>query len=359
VLDRIQLLRNVGQFDSVSAGAQLPLAKLSLIYAENGRGKTTLAAILRSLGTGNAALVNERHRLGATHPPHVAIREDGGAPIIFQNGQWSRTLPDIAVFDDSFVAANVCSGVDIEAGHRQNLHELILGAQGVALNAAVQVHVAAVEEHNRRLRSLADAIPSAARGTLSVEAFCSLEARNDIESALQDADRKVAAGRAAAAVRTRPGFTPLALPAFDLPAIAVTLSSDLPELENTAAARVQAHLDRLGDGGEDWVADGVTRATRLSADASCPFCAQDLAASTLITHYRAYFGEAYGALKQAVSTQFQAINAAHGGDIPAAFERAVRIAVESREFWRSFAEVPEIALDTAEVARAWIAARVF
>jgi wobble nucleotide-excising tRNase len=53
MLDRIQLLRNVGQFNSVNAGAQLPLSKLSLIYAENGRGKTTLAAILRSLNTGD------------------------------------------------------------------------------------------------------------------------------------------------------------------------------------------------------------------------------------------------------------------------------------------------------------------
>jgi wobble nucleotide-excising tRNase len=50
-LERIQLLRNVGQFDSVDAGARLPLSKLTLFYAENGRGKTTLAAILRSLST--------------------------------------------------------------------------------------------------------------------------------------------------------------------------------------------------------------------------------------------------------------------------------------------------------------------
>jgi wobble nucleotide-excising tRNase len=48
--ERISLLRNVGQFDSVNAGAQIPLSRFSLIYAENGRGKTTLAAILRFPG---------------------------------------------------------------------------------------------------------------------------------------------------------------------------------------------------------------------------------------------------------------------------------------------------------------------
>jgi wobble nucleotide-excising tRNase len=53
LINQLKLLRNVGQFHSVSAGGQLPLKKLTLIYAGNGRGKTTLAEILRSLSTGD------------------------------------------------------------------------------------------------------------------------------------------------------------------------------------------------------------------------------------------------------------------------------------------------------------------
>jgi wobble nucleotide-excising tRNase len=125
-LDRIQLLRNVGQFDSVNDGAHLALTRLTLIYAENGRGKTTLSAILRSASSGNAQLVEERRRLGAQHPPHVVLAPRAGPPLVFQNGAWSATLPGIVVFDDHFVAQNVCAGVEIGASHRQNLHELIL-----------------------------------------------------------------------------------------------------------------------------------------------------------------------------------------------------------------------------------------
>ncbi len=129
-VDRIQLLRNVGQFDNVATGTQLPFGKLTLIYAENGRGKTTLATILRSLSSGDADLVSERQRLGAQHPPHIIVARQGMAPHMFQNGAWSQPLPHIAVFDDAFVAQNVCSGIEIETAHRQNLHELILGGQG-------------------------------------------------------------------------------------------------------------------------------------------------------------------------------------------------------------------------------------
>jgi hypothetical protein len=74
VLDRISLIRNIGKFDSVSDGANLPLSKLTLIYAENGRGKTTLSAILRSLGSGDPAPIAERKRLSATQPPHVVVK---------------------------------------------------------------------------------------------------------------------------------------------------------------------------------------------------------------------------------------------------------------------------------------------
>ena len=131
------------------------------------------------------------------------------------------------------------------------------------------------------------------------------------------------------------------------------LQRSLPELEADAAARVQAHLKQLGVGGESWVAEGVPRI----AGEACPFCAQDLRGSPVIAHYQAYFSEAYAALKTAIVEQGKAIGTVHGGDIPAAFERDVRVAVQTHEFWSAFTAAPAIDLDTAEIARAWKAAR--
>ncbi|MGX7742327.1 AAA family ATPase [Rhodopseudomonas parapalustris] len=359
MLERISLLRNVGQFDSVNSGAQIPLSKQTFIYAENGRGKTTIAAILRSLSEGAAQLINERQRLGAQHPPHVVLTING-APTVFQQGAWPAPLPSIAVFDDAFVAANVCSGIEIEAAHRQNLHELILGAQGVALNTALQRHVAAIEEHNRQLRLKQEAIPAAVRGALTVDAFCALAADANVDQKIQEAERNLAAARSSDTIRQRPLFTKLSLPSFDTAALNTVLGRDLADLEAAAAARVKEHLRRLGEGGEDWVANGMPRISRASdgrANEVCPFCEQDLRGSQLIRHYQAYFSEEYEALKAAITAAGRGIHAAHGGDIPAAFERAVRVAVQNREFWSEFTDVPEIDLDTAEIARTWTAAR--
>jgi wobble nucleotide-excising tRNase len=351
LIEKIQLLRNVGQFDSVNA-AQFDILKLALIYAENGRGKTTLAAVLRSARTGDPSPILERHRLGAQHSPHIVLRDRSGV-IAFKDGAWSRRLPDIVVFDDQFVSENVCSGIELQTEHRQNLHELILGAQGVTLNAELQGHVNAIEQHNKNLKGLLDAIPAAARGRLTVDAFCALDARADIDEAIQEAEGGLAAAQSAEAVRARPTFSAIDLPVFDVAALNDLLQRGLLELEAEAAARVQAHLRRLGPGGENWVAEGVPRI----ADDTCPFCAQDLRGSPVIVHYQAYFSEAYTALKAAIASQDKAIGSVHGGDIPAAFKRQVRVVVQTHEFWGAFTALSPIDLDTAKVARAWKAAR--
>lgn len=357
VLEKIQLLRNVGQFGSVN-GMPANLTKLTLLYAENGRGKTTLASILRSAATGIAAFIEDRHRLTAQHPAHVVLSETGGASAVFQNGSWTRTIPDVVVFDDQFVAENVCSGIEIDPAHRQNLHELILGAPGVSLNTTLQQHVTAIETHNRNLKSLPDALPPAIRGRFSVDAFCAVEPRDDIKAAIEEAGRGLAAAKAADSIRTRNGFQPIDAPAFDTGALQALLGRSLPDLEAQAASRVQAHIARLGSGGENWIGEGLPRILQ-EADGSetCPFCAQSLSGSSLIEHYRAYFSEAYADLKAAIVAIGQEVNKSHGGDALAAFERAVLVATQAHEFWGAFTPLPPVSIVTLDVARAWTTAR--
>ena len=355
----INLLRNVGRFEHVATGAQLPFERLSVIYAENARGKTTLSAVLRSLASGRPELVTERARLGAQHPPHIVIDTGTGAPAIFQNGAWNRTAPEVVVFDDNFVADNVCSGIEVGTTQRQNLHELIVGAQGIALARAHQAEVDRVEVHNKALREREAAIPAHVRGDLTVDAFFALAKKADLPKLIEDAERRLAAARAVAKVAETPTFPALSLPKIDVDALRAQLSKGLPDLDAKALARVQEHIQQLGKGGEAWVADGTLHAQRLAERGhnDCPFCAQDLAGSPVIGHYRAYFGHAYKGLKLEIREAAHAFRAAQDGDVPAAFERSVREAVERQGFWKEFAEVPIVDVDTAALARTWKAAR--
>ncbi len=193
-----------------------------------------------------------------------------------------------------------------------------------------------------------------------MDAFCALAADPAIDAKLEAAQRNLSASRSADAIRSRPAFVALSLPAFDPDALNALLGRALPALEADAAARVRMHLRRLGEGGEAWVGEGMTRIAGAAEDQpgeTCPFCAQDLGASPLIRHYQAYFSDAYGELREAINQSGQGITATHGGDVPAAFERAVRVAVENCGFWRSFTDISDMDVDTAAIVRAWGAAR--
>jgi wobble nucleotide-excising tRNase len=356
MIDCLRLLRNVGQFDSVAAGADLPLARFSVIYAENGRGKTTIAAILRSLANGDGLPVAERHRLAAQHPPHVVIDCSDGTPAVFEDGQWSRTLPEVTIFDDVFVDENIYSGLVVGAGHRQNLHELILGAQGVALTRQLDTLRRRIEAHNAALRTKAAVIPDAIRGGLTVDQFCALPPRSDIEDAIVQARRALAAGREQDQVRATHAFDSLSLPEIDETALDELLARDLPSLDTAAAARVEEHLSTLGGQSEGWVAHGMAllEATERDHDLdACPFCLQGIGASPIIDAYRAYFSSAYATHVQEIAGASTAFRRNHGGEVFAAFERGVRVASERRQFWSAYCDVPDLELDTAAIIRSW------
>jgi len=358
MIRRIRLLRNIGQFDSVDSAATIALGRLVLVYAENGRGKTTLAAILRSLGSGDPIPITERRRLAAAHPPHAVLDCEGGPPdAMFQDGSWNRILPHLALFDDVFVDANIHSGLAVDARHRQNLHELVLGARGVAQSRLLQELVTRIEQHNRELRERAAEIPDIVRAGVPVDAFCELPELPGLEAEIEATERALAAARDQDAVRTAPLFETLGLPVFHAEAIQRLLQRDLPDLDAAAETHVRSHVARLGAGGELWISDGMQRLPQMDGEGTCPFCAQDLTGSPLIGHYRAYFSAAYSDLKREIADATESVRRAHAGDVAAGFERAVRVAGERRVFWSRFCEVPDVDVDTAAIVRAWNAAR--
>ena len=357
MINRFRLLRNIGQFDSVTATAHA-FQRLTLLYAENRRGKTTLSALFRSLAQNRPDLILERHRLAAVHPPEVIIECAGGPqPAMFQNGAWNRHLPNLAVFDDAFVDENVCSGLSVEAEHRQNLHELIIGAQGVALNQQLQAFVTQIEAHNAELRTRAVAVPAAAMGGMTIDAFCALQPRPNIDADIQEAERALRAAREQTPIREARPFEAITLPAFDTAAIEQVLARDLPDLDTAAVTRVQEHLSRMPAGSEAWVADGLRRIPPGGQE--CPFCAQDMTTSPVLAHYRAFFSEEYRNLKESIGRLASSIDQTHSENGPITFERALRTASERRAFWARFADMPEIAFDNTAATEDWRRARRF
>ena len=99
-------IQNIGKFRDCKAVGDVELREFSLLYAENGRGKTTLCDVLRSLGTADGNLVKGRKTLGPSQPASVEIRLENSSAI-FDGDHRSDTLSELHIFDSRFVHENV------------------------------------------------------------------------------------------------------------------------------------------------------------------------------------------------------------------------------------------------------------
>jgi wobble nucleotide-excising tRNase len=351
-----KLVRNTGRFSSFAAGtaANLRHKKLTLVYGENGIGKTTLTAILRALASGSAVPIQERRRLGVAQAPHVVVEIENTADAVFMNGAWSSTYPDMLVFDDTFVNENVHSGLSVLATQRQNLHGFILGRDGVRLVQQLDGLTENIASLHADLRTKGDAIGPALRGTLSIDEFCGLPPIPDVDEMLAEAKRTLEAQEQANAVQTTAAFETFGLPLTDLSAVQEVLRRELSGLEATALQSVQQHFATQGAASERWISEGMRL---LGTGSQCPFCAQDVAGSALVNHFRAYFAQAYRDHKDAIGAQRTRIVAGFHGDALAAFQRRLVTATERQRFWGRFVNAPAIDLDTDEIARVWSGVR--
>ena len=356
MITQIRLIRNVGQLDCVGASPQTQLGKLTLIYGENGRGKTTLSAIWRSLASGDPIPITERSRLGTNQAPHVVMQFDSSQPpCVFENGHWNQAHAEIIVFDDIFVDENVYSGLEVSAIHRHNLHELILGSDGVTFARQVDELSSQIGKLNSELRFKQNGIPTASRGPFNVDDFCNLTKHPDIEGAIQATERLLGALGKSDQVKKTPIFDALTFPHIDIPRLQSVLTRTIQELSSEALTRVRQHISRLGDKSEQWLSDG----TKLvqSDDQRCPFCDQSMKTSTIAKHYEAYFSEAYARLKKEINSELETLSKALSGDSLATFLRDVQTANERQVFWSQFCSVPALSIDLDGIAKTWQTAR--
>jgi wobble nucleotide-excising tRNase len=56
-LEKIVSIKNVGRFENYNAAGDVSLKRFNLVFAENGRGKSTLCAILRSVQSNDPGYV--------------------------------------------------------------------------------------------------------------------------------------------------------------------------------------------------------------------------------------------------------------------------------------------------------------
>jgi wobble nucleotide-excising tRNase len=293
MIKKVLSITNVGRLQSCIPVGDVEFRRLTLIYAENGHGKTTLCDLLRSLGEGDASLLTGRSTLGAPGRPQAEIRIEGGT-VRFSDGAWTRQLPELRIYDTRFIHENIYAGDVVGHEHKKRLYRVIIGEDSVQLVRRIEE----LDEQGRQLSRESAACETALTAHrppgMTVEAFAALELRDSLPSEIAQAEAKVRELRNAQEITAHTTLQIVAgLPPVPS-AIEEVLSRSVDGLARDVERRVEEHLaHRMGQRDSSWLARGTT----IASSEGCPLCAQPLSSSPIFTDLKSYFGAAYQALK--------------------------------------------------------------
>jgi len=335
MLQKIISLKNIGRFRDCTAAGDVTLRRFTLFFSENGRGKTTLCAILRSLFTNTPALIIGRTTLGSVGAPEAHLLFTGNSAVSFRNGAWSTAYPHIAVFDGTYISENVFAGDFVDTDHRRNLYRVIIGARGVAFATRITEIDALVRSKNEEIRTGRAGLQRHMPPGMTAEQFVALPADAAVGEKFVLKERELQAAQQAAQLQQRPGLENITLPLFD-PRFAQLLAKTLPDISADAERRVTAHIaaHRMEGRGEPWLTQGLGYA----AD-SCPFCGQALDGIALIQAYRDYFNREYLALREEVTRHRGDVDDAFGDRMAGLVEQTLLRNNNAVEFWQAYCQI--------------------
>ena len=126
MIEKICRLEGIGMLHGSVPNGGLALSKAVAIYAENGRGKSTLAHLLGSLSDNDCTEVRARQALRQEGEPYAQLLVNG-AEHTLSGGSWDRNYEGLHLFDERFVEGHVCVGSLIGVKHLERLLAYALG----------------------------------------------------------------------------------------------------------------------------------------------------------------------------------------------------------------------------------------
>lgn len=341
MLERIEQIQGVGLFNDAQA-KPYKFQKATLIYADNGRGKSTLASIFRSIATNNSGLIIERATIDGALPPKVVMQFDSGHKISYNNGTWSEQRPELLVFDSDFIEKNVHSGGSVSTTHRKNLLEFALGEQAVAARKLVETETDAAKTASDRLNSITAKLSGFHSG-IPLSTFEKLGKVDNADVQTQALRKRMADTAGIEALLKKPVPNTIEEPTLNFDSLFSILFSTVESIQDDADRIVREHIAKLGHGdAEHWLSQGLA----FHRNDSCPYCDQSIRDVAIVQAYKTHFNARYVEIKKNVAQLHSGIAARTSADIAKQFALKVETANAIADTWRAHLSLPSISFDT-------------
>ena len=284
MLERIAEIKGIGLLHDAN-GKSFTCEKATFIYSDNGRGKSTLASVLRSVSSNASALILHRKTIDGTSEPQVTLQFGSGHKVTFNGAVWSEQRPDVLVFDSDFIEQNVHSGGAVTTGQRKNLLDFALGDAAVNARKNVETATASAKLANEKVQTITSQLEGY-RGNLLLAQFESLPINLNASTELTALQARITAATSVAAIQSKPVPLEIGIPELDIDGIFDGLLVSLEDIHAGAEAMLKAHVAGLhNNAAESWISEGQ----KFDASANCPFCGQDTSSNSLIDAYQTHF----------------------------------------------------------------------
>lgn len=293
MLNKIIEIKNVGLFHDAK---WMDFKKATLIFAENGRGKSTLSNLFYCLANENNQILKT---IDSNELPQISLLLNGKR-INFSNNAWSESYPNIVIFDEHFINNNIYSGMKIEGTHRTNLLEFIIGEQAVSIKNGLDTLTKEIQELTSEISGLEKQL-KIHHNDVSLESFINLPKTDNVEQEISNRQTKIQQARNVEKIKSFP--IPIHLQntiTLDLEYIGSLLNKDIVKIEQSAEEIVLKHIKNHDHSIENWIEQGQ----KFIINKDCPLCGQSLDNSALIKHYNLYFNKEYEQLKNDVNQLF-------------------------------------------------------
>ncbi len=341
MLLKIDSIEEIGRFRKLTHKAE-QLSRLSLIFARNGYGKSTLCAVLRSASEGEPKHIHARKNLSATGSCRVQTSWATGRTVSFGNGNWNSCPGTIHVFDQDYVLRNLHVGDSVTRDNKRSLLPVVLGQEGVRLSNAIlrldqeqrEIDIA-TKSHARTINAACPIIK-----TDQLAAFCSKQIPPDLAERTASAEKRVELAKQSTSVAQKRALRTISL--LPLDHIKEVIGRTIASVSRDAEHRVRSHIASHGmaQHGERWIKFGLDHV----AGGTCTFCGQDTAASDLVGAYQTYFSEAFAELSADRDGAIACIDALLADNC---LGEVMRQNAEDGNFWSKVCDLPEVLLQKA------------
>lgn len=296
MIKKILKIQNVGLFQNIPA--QQRFDKVTAIYADNGRGKSTLATILRSSASNDGSLLASRKTIDKQSEPQVVdILWESGQHRKFENGAWTGPSHVLKIFDAAFVDQNVYSGSEVKAEHRLALLDFALGDAAVAAKREVDRLTDEIKPFTALISAKKQELTAHA-APMTAEQFRALEPLQEIPAKVADLQAQLATARSCATLLAKQGVVALPVPVVNLHEFEAILELEYKVVEDRAEQIVSEHIQRQAHPGfRTWIEQGLP-----FASGDCPFCGQGLEGVALLRAYKQAFSTEYTAARKKVAS---------------------------------------------------------